>query len=316
MERNLDLLAVGLTTLDVTVYPVTSLPEADGSELVESITLSPAGTAGGTALVAQKLGMAAGIASAVGSDPQGGIVRSMFAAAGVDTSLLATHPTLPTSTTVLPIRPDGERPNWHMLGASVFAPITDAMFAALPRTAAVHWGAVGFPGAAERGADFLREARAMGVYTSCDLIAPSDAANADLERLLPHIDLFMPSMAEVRALARTDDPSEAARYFMAKGASGCLVKLGAKGALLVLPDRQIHVPAYRIDPVDTTSCGDSLCAGFLAGRSRGLGAEAALGFAVATAAQVALGVGTLGKLDGFEATLTFARDTPIAGDLR
>lgn len=308
MDNRLDLLAVGLTTLDITVYPVVSLPDPDTGALVESIVLSPAGTAGGTALVARKLGMATAIASAVGGDPQGDLVRSMFEAAGVDTGLLLTHATLPTSTTVLPIRPDGERPNWHMIGASVFAAVTDEMIAALDRTAAVHWGAVGFPGTAGRGAEFLREARARGVFTSCDLIAPSAAANADLADLLPHIDLFMPSLAEIRALAGTDDPLEAAQYFMAKGAGACLVKLGPKGALLVLPQQQIHVPAYPIEPVDTTSCGDSLCAGFLAGRSHGLDLEAALRFGVAVAAQVALGVGTLGKLGGYEATLAFVRD--------
>lgn len=316
MDHPLDLLAVGLTTLDITVHPVSSLPDADTGNLVDSIVLSPAGTAGGTALVAQKLGMAAGIASAVGDDPQGKLVRSMFVAAGVDTRMLATRSDMPTSTTVLPVRPGGERPNWHMMGASVFAPVTDAVFAALPRTAAVHWGAVGFPGVADRGVDFLREARALGVFTSCDLIAPSDAANADLDRLLPHIDLFMPSLAEVRTIAGTDDPVEGARYFIAKGADGCLVKLGARGALLIMPDRQIYVPAYRIDPVDTTSCGDSLCAGFHAGRIRGLDVEAALRFAVATAAQVALGVGTLGQLAGYDETRAFARGTPVSGEVR
>lgn len=306
MPRQLDLLAIGLTTLDVTVYPVAALPEPDTGHIVQSITLSPAGTAAGTAYIAQLLGMAAGVASAVGDDPQGGLVLSMLETAGVDVSLLAEMPGMPTSTTVLPIRPDGERPNWHMLGASVFAGITDDVRAALSRTKAVHWGAVGFPGTAGAGADFLREARAQGVFTSCDLIAPGEAANAELDALLPHIDLFLPSMAEVRALAGTEDPAEAARHFMARGAKACLVKLGAKGALLVQPEGSLHVPAHNITPVDTTSCGDSLCAGFLAARSRGLDAQAALGFAVATAAQVALGTGTLGKLKGFDETLQFA----------
>lgn len=307
----LDLLAVGLTTIDVTVYPVASLPEGETGQIVEKIVLSPAGTAGGTAFVAQKLGLRTGIASAVGDDPQGQLIRSMFDAVGVDTSLLAVDPAWPTSTTVLPIRPNGDRPNWHMMGASIFAPVTDAVFAALARTAAVHWGGVGFPGAAGKGADLLREARARGVFTSCDLIAPSDVAQADLDVLLPHVDLFMPSLAEVRALAGTDDPVEGASRFMARGAGGCLIKMGGDGALLILPDRQIHVPAHRIDPVDTTSCGDSLCAGYIAGRTRGLDHVDALRFGVATAAQVALGVGTLGKLESYDTTLTFMRDTPV-----
>ena len=307
----LDLLAVGLTTIDITVYPVASLPEGETGQIVEKIVLSPAGTAGGTALVAQKLGLRTAIASAVGDDPQGQLVRSMFDAAGVDTGLLAVDREWPTSTTVLPIRPNGDRPNWHMMGASIFAPVTDAVFAALAHTAAVHWGGVGFPGAAGHGSDLLRAAQARGVLTSCDLIAPSEAANADLDSLLPHVDLFMPSLAEVRELAGTDDPVEGARHFMARGAGGCLIKMGGEGALLILPDRQTHVPAHDIDPVDTTSCGDSLCAGYIAGRTRSLDHIEALRFGVATAAQVALGVGTLGKLESYDATLAFMRDTPV-----
>ena len=311
-----DLLAIGLTTIDITVHPVVSLPEGEAGQIVEKIVLSPAGTAGGTALVAQKLGLRTAIASAVGDDPQGELIRSMFDGAGVDTSLLGVDPAWPTSTTVLPIRPNGDRPNWHMMGASVFAPVTNAVFAALARTAAVHWGGAGFPGAAGKGADLLREAQARGIFTSCDLIAPSDAAQADLETLLPHIDLFMPSLAEVRALAGTDDPVEGARRFMARGAGSCLIKMGGEGELLILPDRQIHVPAHRIDPVDTTSCGDSLCAGYIAGRTRGLDHADALRFGVATAAQVALDVGTLGKLESYAATLAFMRDTPVKEESR
>jgi sugar/nucleoside kinase (ribokinase family) len=311
VEQPLDLLAIGLTTIDITVHPAASLPDGETGQIVEKIVLSPAGTAGGTALVAQKLGLRTAIASAVGDDPQGQLIRSMFDAAGVDTSLLAVDPAWPTSTTVLPIRPNGDRPNWHMMGASIFAPVTDAVFAALARTAAVHWGGVGFPGAAGKGAELLREARARGIFTSCDLIAPSDAAQADLDVLLPHVDLFMPSLAEVRALAGTDDPVDGARRFMARGAGGCLIKMGGDGALLVLPDVQIQVPSHRITPIDTTSCGDSLCAGYIAGRSRGLDPAGALRFGVATAAQVALGVGTLGKLESYDGTMAFMRDTPV-----
>ncbi|MBL0916625.1 MAG: hypothetical protein IBJ13_14305 [Sphingopyxis sp.] len=156
----------------------------------------------------------------------------------------------------------------------------------------------------------------MRMGPSRDLIAPTDAAQADLDALLPHVDLFMPSLAEVRALAGTDDPVEGAHRFIARGAGGCLVKMGAKGALLVLPELQVHAPAHRIDPVDTTSCGDSLCAGFLTARRRGMDEASALRFAVATAAQVALGVGTLGRLDGYDSTLAFMRDVPTTGEAR
>ena len=289
MAAPIDLLCVGLTTLDITVRPVESLPEGEAGQIVEKIALSPAGTAGGTAFVAQTLGLRTALSSAVGDDPQGQIVRSMLDGAGVDTSMLAIDPNWPTSTTVLPIRPNGDRPNWHMMGASIFAPVTEAEFDALDRTRNVHWAAVGFPGTTGKGADFLREAQARGVFTSCDLIAPTEAAQSDLDTLLPHVDLFMPSLAEMRELAGTDDPVEGARRFMARGAKGCLVKLGG---------------------------GDSLCAGYIAGRTRGLDQAGALRFAVATAAQVAMGVGTLGMLEDYDSTLAFMLDTAVKDERR
>lgn len=118
----------------------------------------------------------------------------------------------------------------------------------------------------------------------------------------------------MRKFARWPEPatrSRAPAVSWRRGAGGCLIKAGGDGAWLILPDSRIHVPAHRIDPVDTTSCGDSLCAGYIAGRARGLGPAEALRFGVATAAQVALGVGTLGKLESYDVTFAFMRDTPV-----
>jgi sugar/nucleoside kinase (ribokinase family) len=309
MTAPFDLVTLGLTTLDIAAYPVDALPPADTGTLVEAMTLMPAGTAGGCALVAAVLGARVAIASAVGADPQGTMVRGSLAAHGVDVTMLETDRAHPTSTTILPVRRDGQRPNLHLLGASVFADVPAAAWDALPRTRAVHWGAVGLPGVASRGPEFLAAARAADAFVTCDLIAPGDAARADLARLLPHVDLFMPSMAEVRYLMGGDSIDDAAANFMALGAGGCLFKLGADGALLVTPTRRLHVPAFAITPVDTTSCGDSFCAGFIAARGRGLGDEQAIRFAAATAALVAQGLGTLGKLTSFAATQDYAATT-------
>jgi sugar/nucleoside kinase (ribokinase family) len=62
------------------------------------------------------------------------------------------------------------------------------------------------------------------------------------------------------------------------------------------------LPAYAVTPVDTTSCGDSYCAGFIAALDRGWPPLEAARFATATAALVAQGLATLGKLESFEAT--------------
>ena len=302
-DEAIDLIAVGLTTLSVAVKSVPCLPPAGEAALVEAITLSPAGTAGGTAAIAARLGLRTALVSALGSDPQGDTVAAMLTREGVDLSQVTRRDDMPTSTTVLPLAPDGSRPALHMLGASTAAPIPPAAFARLPQVRGVHFGGVGLPGPQSNGPEFLAAARGHGAFVTCDLVAPGPDALDHLAALLPHVDLFMPSQAEVRTILGGAGLSAAADRFRAMGAGACLFKLGRDGAMLYDGDMVTPIPAFAIHAVDTTSCGDALCAGYHAGRARGLSGRALLRFAMATAARVALGLGTFGALDGPQAVL-------------
>ena len=74
----------------------------------------------------------------------------------------------------------------------------------------------------------------------------------------------------------------------------------------------MRVAAHAIQPIDTTSCGDSYCAGFIAALDRGWPSREAAHFATATAALVAQGLGTLGKLESFAATEKAMGETALA----
>jgi sugar/nucleoside kinase (ribokinase family) len=154
------------------------------------------------------------------------------------------------------------------------------------------------------GAELLRAAHEAGAIITCDLISPQPSALKELERLLPYVDYFMPSAAEALALTGTDDLDAAADAFLALGAKACIIKNGGRGSYIVLPAGRFTLPAHRITPIDTTSCGDSYCAGFIAALNLGWEPLEACRFATATAAQVAQGLATLGKLESFEATET------------
>lgn len=66
---------------------------------------------------------------------------------------------------------------------------------------------------------------------------------------------------------------------------------GADGAVVVTADRAVPVPAFLVEVVDTTGCGDAFSAGYLRGLSLGLDLPEAATLGCAAAAQVAGGVG-------------------------
>jgi len=306
------LLSIGLTTLDIVGRPIDTIPKKGGTTLIDAIVVIPAGTAGGMALVAAKLGLSTAIASAVGDDGAGRFVRQEFERAGVDTSLLHTRTDKPTSTTILAIRSDGERPNFHALGASLFAEADHATMTAACAAKFVHYAGIGGvklnggPGAA-----LIAAAKVAGATVTCDLIGPGARTMAELETILPYVDYFMPNMDEAQFLAGTQNPRAAAERFLRMGARHCIFKWGARGAYVATRDTETVVPAHRIDAIDTTSCGDSYCAGFVAALDRGFELLDACRFAGATAALVAQAPGTLGKLADFETTLRYQQETPL-----
>lgn len=309
---NTGLLCVGLTTLDVVARPIDALPEGERTTLVEGIACAPAGTAGGAALVAARLGMKVTLASAVGDDLTGKLVRLALEAEGVDTRLLETAADLPTSTTILAVDSAGRRPNFHALGAGQSAGVTQELITAAGATKFLHYAGVG--GRAldgGPGAGLLATARAASAVVTCDLISPRRSAVEELRQLLPFVDYFLPSAAEACGLTGLDDLAAAAAVFVGMGAKACIIKNGAQGSLAVLGETRTTIPAHAITPVDTTSCGDSYCAGFIAALDRGWPVLEACRFATATAALVAQGLATLGELESFAATEAAMQAMPL-----
>jgi sugar/nucleoside kinase (ribokinase family) len=310
---NTGLLTIGLTTLDICAHPVDALTHTERTTIIDGIACVPAGTAGGAAMVAAKLGVPTKIVGAVGDDMIGGFVRLGFETVGVDTSLLVTKPGERTSTTLLAVESNGQRSSYHAVGAGGGAAVDDAVIAAACASGFVHYAAVGgraTDGGA--GAELLRAAKAAGVVVTCDLIGPRRSALDELKRLLPHVDYFMPSAAEATFLSGLEDLAEAADMFRGIGAGACIIKDGARGSYVSIGTERLRVPAHAIQPLDTTSCGDSYCAGFIAALSHGWGPFEACRFATATAALVAQGLGTLGKLESFAETEKAMRQTALA----
>ena len=69
---------VGLTILDVSGFPVRSIPDGGDVEFIEEIRLNPAGTAAGALMNAAKLGLNCCTVACVGNDEKGDFIIDYY----------------------------------------------------------------------------------------------------------------------------------------------------------------------------------------------------------------------------------------------
>ncbi|HET6868362.1 MAG TPA: PfkB family carbohydrate kinase [Solirubrobacteraceae bacterium] len=290
----MNVITLGVHVVDVLVRPVEQIPEGQGGALVEQIRITPAGPAGGTAVTLAKLGADVRSAGAIGTDALGDVLGDLLARFGVDTSLLVRRENVQTSASVLPIRPDGSRPAFHVIGANATYSSSDAPFDAIAAADYLHLGAPEFMGG-EEAAKILSFAREHGVVTSADVLAPGEQAAAIVDWIAPalaHLDYLLPNEEQVLALSGTSELARGCRALLERGVGCVAATCGAEGALVVDRETEVRVPAFEVDVVDTTGCGDAFSAGFLRGVALGRSRADAARLGCAAAALVAQGLGS------------------------
>ncbi|MET9831180.1 carbohydrate kinase family protein [Streptomyces sp. NPDC006385] len=299
---------MGVHVLDVLVRPVEAIPEGQGATLVEDIRMTAAGTAGGTALTLAKLGARVHSAGAIGSDPTGDMLVQLLQRAGIDTRHLVRRTDTPTSASVLPIRPNGDRPSLHLLGANITYGPDDVPWDAIAEADHLHLGGPELIGV-DTATRILSHAEEHGVATSVDLLAPGELGSFEqIAAALPYVDHLLPNEDQVLGFTGEKDLAAGAEKLLDAGASLVAVTRGAEGALLVTPGGTEKVPAFAIDVVDTTGCGDAFSAGFVRGMGLGRTPYDSAVLGCAAAALVAQGLGSdhgdfdLTAADAFAAT--------------
>ena len=285
-------IAMGVHVLDVLARPIETIPEGQGGELVDQIRITPAGSAGGTAVVLAKLGAEVRSAGAVGTDAVGDMLVKLLEEHGIDTSLLVRREEVQTSASVLPIRPNGDRPAFHVVGANGTYGPDDFDFEALEDATHLHLGGPEFMGG-EAAAGILSRARAAGVTTSADVLAPGEPGLLEwIAPALPELDYLLPNAEQVLAFTGAGDLEEGSRALVERGVGCVVATTGAEGAVIVDAKVTESVPAFDVQVVDTTGCGDAFSAGFLRGLSLGRERRDAALLGCAAAARVAEGLGT------------------------
>ena len=301
-----DVSVIGLYILDILGRPVIKIPDRGNVDFIEDIRLTVAGTAGGTVVDTAKLGLKSLAVGAVGDDEKAYWILLTLGKHGIDTSAMQRLKGVPTSATILNIRPNGDRPALHVRGASDHFDVPASMHGQVFDAPIVHLGGTGLLRKLDGPASItlLKEAKKRGCIVTFDLIAANAETAEIVQPLLPHIDYFMPSIEEAKDMSGQSTLDDCAKFYLDKGAGCCVFSLGGDGAYYAHGDgTRLKSPAYDIKVVDTTGCGDAFDAGFIAALHHEMDMETALRFAQTSAGLVATGLGSDAGIVSFEQTL-------------
>jgi len=306
-------LCAGNIVFDILVRPVEQIAW-NTTAWVDSIERHMGGNGASTCYALGKLGVPVRLMGMVGRDSFGDELLARLASAGVDLGA-AGRSQGPTATTVALVNSQGDRFLLHRAGSSAEAFAAPVEFPPALREGLSHFhlaNACGVPQLRRQAAEVLRRARAASLTTSVD--TGWDAQGRWLEDVgpcLPHTDLLFANEDEVRRLSGLEDPAAAARQLRQLGARSVVLKLGGKGSAVFTAEAEIHLPAFQVQPVDTTGAGDCFVGAFLAALHRGRCYEEAARFANAVAALSVQRLGGTAGLLSYDETVEWMEQAKL-----
>lgn len=303
---------LGPHILDVLIRPVEAIPKGQGGVLLEQARVTAAGTAAGTAVDLAKLGATVLSMGVIGDDVNGRLVRMLLEESGVDTTNVVVRKGEATATTVLPIRANGERPSLHLPGSIGMLTKEDVDREVIARADVLHVGGPDVLGAFtdEELPDLLEFATQHGTVVTVDLLRnrPSPGLLERLALMWPYIDCFLPNDDQLTSLTSTADLADAAARMQQRGVTSVVVTTGGSGSRAFWDDREAAIPAFAVDVVDTTGCGDAHSAGVIMGIQFGWSLDMSARLGTAAAALVAQGLGSDAGIVDLDSTLSFWRE--------
>jgi ribokinase len=270
---------VGSLNLDV-VVPVPHHPVPGETVLGGDAVRAPGGKGANQAVAAARLGQRVAMVGCVGDDAAGEVLLRALDADGVDHSHVEALPGVPTGTALISVDPHGEN-------AIVVSPSANSR---LDRAAVDRAGdrlAAAAICLLQLEIPLEAVAHAAGLARGTVILNPAPGRPLPAD-LLTACDVLVPNRAELATLLgepaprALDEVAELARRV--EGPRAVVVTLGAEGAMAVSGDGVLHVPAVRVDPVDTTAAGDCFCGALADALARRNPLERAVEWAVTAAA--------------------------------
>jgi sugar/nucleoside kinase (ribokinase family) len=304
----LDVVCLGILVADVIARPVDAFPQRGSLGLVDELTLHGGGGVLNSASWLARWGMKVAAAGKVGADPFGDYLLGLLDERGVEREGVHRDPEVPTSATVVLVDSAGDRTFLHLPGANgaLRAEELDTRVLFGGR-ALLYTGALVMPALdGEPAASILAEARTRGLLTALDTVFDSTGRWSRVLPSLPHVDLFMPGLAEARGVSGLDDPPAAAAWLREQGVGEVAIKLGEQGCYASGAGFEGYLEPIQVRAVDGTGAGDAFVAGALYGKLAGWSFERSVRLGNAAGAQATTAVGAAEGVASLEETLALA----------
>jgi sugar/nucleoside kinase (ribokinase family) len=288
----------GILVKDTFCGPIQAVPRPGELVAVEAIRTKAGGCAANVAIDLRKQNLSVDLVGCLGRDAAGELLVKELQAAQVNCDQLVFTAEYPTSETVILLVKGEDRRYLHAFGANRAFAVKHIDPNWLAELDVFYLGGLfAMPGI---GADSLLPllvfCREQKVLTIVDVVLPTGfKGTGEMERLLPHIDWFLPNDSEAAVLTGQTDPFEALRVFRSWGAQGLVVTLGEKGSVSLFQNECWHCEAYSWPAVDPSGAGDAFASGLITGIANGWDFARVLTYASAIGASA---TGAIGTTDG------------------
>ena len=263
------ILVVGEINVDLVFKHCHALPAPGREVLADDFCMTPGSSSMICAMGLARLGNPVAFRGKLGADSWGAYCLDALRAAGIDIAADQPDATLRTGVTVSLSTPQ-DRALVTFPGALAplrAAAVDDALLAGADH---LHVSKYYLQRALRPDCRALfARAHAFGLSTSLDPgFDPQQTWASDLLDTLTEVDLFLPNELELAAITGRDGVLAGLRA-LDNGRTQTVVKRGQLGCASLDRGQLLEVPAYAVDPVDSTGAGDSFDAGFLHAWLRG-----------------------------------------------
>ena len=275
MAKQSKIAVVGSANVDLITFNDT-FPRPGETIFGKRFDLGFGGKGANQAVAARRCGASVGMVAKVGSDLFGPATVKNFESLGIDARHVRIAEGISTGVAPIFVDPTGQNRILVIKGANDTLSPKDVE-AATPLLGIADVILLQFEIPLATVYYTIQFAKSKGI--PC-IVNPAPALPLDFKKVAT-ADYLVPNESEAEALTgipvhTIEDAKKCAEYLLAQGLRHVVITLGERGALLATSNGPELIPAFKVDPIDSTGAGDAFIGSFAVFLAEGLADKEAL----------------------------------------